>query len=119
MKKIIYIYFLLAISLVAIPALAQVRTFRQLVENVFIGSILRPIVPVLIGMAVVVFIYGILTVMFSEGGEKKESGKQFMIWGIVGIFVMVSVWGLVAILRDSFQLNINPQTIQITVPNTN
>ena len=61
----------------------------------------------------VVFIYGVLILILSEGGEKKEEGKQFMMWGMVGIFVMVSVWGLVAIVSDTFQLDNETKTIKI------
>jgi hypothetical protein len=51
--------------------------------------------------------------MFSEGGEKKEEGKQYMLWGIVGIFVMVSVWGLVNIVKQTFNLSENVPKVEI------
>jgi hypothetical protein len=94
----------------------MITNFKDLVEQVFIGKILAPIVPLLIGLAVVVFLYGVLILMFSEGGEKKEEGKQYMLWGIIGIFVMVSLWGLVAVVSGTFNLNTTPKTIQITPP---
>ena len=119
MKKIIYTFFWLALSISAIPAFAATATdFKSLVSNVFIGGILQPIVPLLIGLGVVVFIYGVLILMFSEGGEKKEEGKQYMIWGIIGIFVMVSVWGLVNVISGSFKLDNTAPTINMTIPNT-
>lgn len=95
---------------------ATVSTFKELVNNVFIGNILQPLVPLLIGLAVVVFIYGVLILMLSEGGEKKEEGKQYMLWGIIGIFVMVSLWGLVAVLTSTFNLSTSTPNIQMTVP---
>jgi hypothetical protein len=113
MKKITYILSLATLSLVAFPALAAVTTFKQVVNDILIGGILRPLVPLLIGLAVVLFIYGVLVLVFSEGGEKKEEGKQYMIWGIVGIFVMVSVWGLVNILKSTFNLSENIPRIEI------
>ena len=117
MKKIIYTFFLLTLSVMAVPVLAATpKDFKSLVENIFIGGILKPIVPLLIGLGVVVFIYGVLILMFSEGGEKKEEGKQFMLWGIIGIFVMVSVWGLVSVLSSSFQLDNRPPVIKIEPP---
>jgi len=103
---------------VALPVFASVTTFKQLIEDVLIKGILRPIVPLLVGLAVVVFIYGVFLLMLSEGGEKKEEGKQYMLWGIIGIFVMVSVWGIVAILGDTFGLgnNNNITPVQMTIP---
>ena len=94
------------------------KTFADLVNKVFISGILKPLVPFLIGLGVVVFIYGVLILMFSEGGEKKEEGKEYMVWVIVGIFVMVSVWGLVNILSSSFNLDNTAPTINMSVPNT-
>ncbi len=117
MKKIIYTFFLLILSILAIPVLAATpKNFKELVDNVFIGGILQPLVPLLIGLGVVVFIYGVLILMFSEDGEKKEEGKQYMLWGIIGIFVMVSVWGLVSILSGSFGLNNTPPKIEMNFP---
>ncbi len=100
----------------AIIAFAEVTTFKELIDTVFINGLLKPLVPFLIGLAVVIFLYGVILFMFSEGGEKKEEGKEYMFWGIIGIFVMVSVWGLVAILGGTFNLDNDVQNIQLSVP---
>lgn len=69
-------------------------------------SILSPLIPILIGLAVVVFLWGILKYITAGGDEKKRSeGIKFMAFGIIGLFVMVSVWGLVNILTGTFGLN--------------
>lgn len=116
MKKIIYSIITL-LSVTALPALAAPQDFREVIEDIFIGGILRPIVPFLIGLGVIVFIYGVLILTFSDGGEKKEEGKLYMFWGIIGIFVMVSVWGLVNIVSGVFELdNDNIPKIEIKVP---
>lgn len=107
----------IALFLLSAPALvalgAAPKTFKELIEVTFIGGIIRPIVPFLVGLAVVMFLYGVVLVMFSEGGEKQEEGKSYMFWGIVGIFVMVSVWGLVAILTNTFGLDNTAKPIRI------
>jgi hypothetical protein len=114
MRKYIYIISFFILSLVSIPVFAQTpNTFKDVINTVFINGLMRPIVPLLIGLAVLVFIYGVLVLMFSEGGEKKEEGKQYMLWGIIGIFVMVSVWGLVNILKGTFGLSENVPKIEI------
>lgn len=95
---------------------AAPTTFSGLINDLIIGSIIRPIVPLLIGLAVVVFIYGVFKYIFAKGGEDKEDGKSFMLWGIIGLFVMVSLWGFVSILTETFNLNNVPQTIQLQAP---
>ncbi len=70
----------------------------------FIGGVLIPLV---FAVAFLTFIWG-LFLYFVAGGadeEKRAQGKQLAIWGIVGFFVMVSVWGLVNIVRGTFRLD--------------
>ena len=117
MKKILSLLFLVLVSVPAVSVLAASPKDFKGVVNLIIEGILQPLVPFLIGLAVVVFIYGVLLLMLSEGGEKKEEGKQYMLWGIIGIFVMVSVWGLVAIVSNTFKLDTNQnKQIEMNVP---
>lgn len=80
------------------------RTFYDLIVNTIIGGMITPIITLIVSGAVVVFLWGVFKFIKSEGKE-KEAGKEMMVWGIVGIFVMVSVWGLVNILRGTFNLD--------------
>ncbi len=117
MKKIIYIFSVILLSATAIPVMAApVTTFKQLINDLLITTILKPLIPLLIGLAIVVFFYGIIVFVLSEGGDKKQDGKQYMFWGVIGIFVMVSVWGLVDLLKDTFGLDQTVPNIQITLP---
>lgn len=66
------------------------------------------IVPLLFVVAMVAFIWGVVQfVAGADNEEKREKGRQFMIWGIVGLAVMVSVWGLVSIFTKSFGIDNN------------
>lgn len=69
------------------------------------------VIPLIIALAVVMFIWGVVQyVINNEEEAKKEKGKQFMIWGIIGLTVMVSIWGLVRILGSTFGIeNAIPQ----------
>ncbi len=72
--------------------------------------------PLLILAAVVLLLFGIVKTFFWASGEKREEGKSFIIWGIVALFVMVSVWGLVNVLRGTFQLDNNNVPLAPAVP---
>lgn len=66
-------------------------------------SIINLIIPFLVGLAVLVIIYGIFGFVTSAGDEEaRATAKQFIIWGVIGVFLMLSVWGLVTILVNSF-----------------
>lgn len=59
------------------------------------------IVPTLLALAVVVFVWGAVVFMAKADNEQaRTEGKRRMVWGVVAIFVLVSVWGFVAILQN-------------------
>ena len=66
------------------------------------GDMLILVVPLIISLAVVYFIWQVFRYAIAGNEEDKAKAKTHMIWGIVGIFVMVSVWGLVGILTSTF-----------------
>ncbi|HEY4493776.1 MAG TPA: hypothetical protein VJB98_04130 [Candidatus Paceibacterota bacterium] len=66
-------------------------------------SILGLLIPLIIGLGLVYFIWGLVQFIGKAGDEAgRTEGKAKMLWGIIAIFVIVSVWGLVGILRESF-----------------
>ncbi len=61
------------------------------------------IIPFLIGLAVVLFMAGVVRyVAAGDNEEKRQGGRDLMIFGIIALFVMVSVWGFVKILHTTF-----------------
>ena len=107
MKKLVYSALALALAAVATPVFAQ-RVDSVQDAGSFITDIISNVaVPVIFALAFIVFIWGIF-LYFIAGGhdeEKRKSGKQLMLWGILGFFIMVSVWGLVNILVGSVDLD--------------
>jgi len=75
------------------------------------------LVPLLFAVAFIVFLYGIAkTYIFSHGEPGEvESGHKIILWGLVGFFVMVSVWGLVNIVSSTFGLAGTPPPATPTV----
>jgi hypothetical protein len=67
--------------------------------NRFIGNIVNPIIYFIFALALLYFLYGILTFVINAGDESKRAvGKQHMFWGIIGLFIMVSVYGILGIV---------------------
>ncbi len=69
----------------------------------FVLFINGTLVPFVFAIAFLVFIWGVAKYFILSGAseEGKEQGRQLMIWGIIGFFVMVAVWGIVNLLVDS------------------
>lgn len=63
--------------------------------------------PLLMLVAVVLLLWGIVKQFFLKTGDttSRTEGKNFILSGIIALFVMVSVWGLVNVLRSTFQLD--------------
>lgn len=54
----------------------------------------------LIAVATVVFLYGVIQYVIAKGDEKAlQAGKTYMLYGIIGLTVMVAAWGFVALIQ--------------------
>ncbi|MCR4333902.1 MAG: hypothetical protein NUV60_02745 [Patescibacteria group bacterium] len=55
------------------------------------------VVPVIFALAFFAFIWGVVNFFFLSAGyeKKREEGKQFVFWGIIGMVALFSVWGFV------------------------
>lgn len=61
------------------------------------------VIPFLVGLGLVIFLVGVVSyVRAGDNEEKRQAGRDLMIFGIVALFVMVGVWGFVKILYTSF-----------------
>ncbi len=78
------------------------------------------VIPFIFALAVVMFIWGVVKYFILNADEEKKraEGKQFMIWGIVALAVMLSVWGLVGILKTTFGINTGNSVLPQVVPPT-
>ena len=101
MKK----YTLVGLVLLALPFLANAQPSIQSMLQA-VGSILSSLVSLALGLAVVLFLFGVLKYVNAGVDEGSRAyARQLMIWGIVALFVMVSVTGLVALLSSTTQIN--------------
>src|SRR3989344_1349190 len=66
-------------------------------------TIINALMPFIVALVVLFFIWGVFQFVMAAGDEEaRKTGRDKMIFGIIGIFVMVSVWGLVNLLEGSF-----------------
>jgi hypothetical protein len=108
MKKlsvlITYFAFVLpSTTLAAGVNLAAIKPYSQGI----IDLINKVFVPVLFAVAFLYFIWGVYK-YFILGAEKdadRASGRQFILWSIIGFAVILSVWGLVNVVIATFNLN--------------
>ena len=80
-----------------------------------INELLGSILPALIAFGVVYFIWGVVRFMIADGEEAKTKGKDQIIYGIIGLAVIVGVWGLVNIVVETFDLSGQTPTLDSLV----
>ncbi|KKW43766.1 MAG: hypothetical protein UY97_C0010G0016 [Parcubacteria group bacterium GW2011_GWB1_57_6] len=99
MKKAFALLAAFALPLVSFAAINNVADAGSFIINI-INNVL---VPVLFAIAFIVFLWGAFyTFIFGANSEEvREKGKNLMLWGLIGFFVMVSIWGLVNILTGT------------------
>lgn len=68
-------------------------------------QLLNSIIPVLVSLGVVYFVWGVVKYVIADGEEAKKKGKDIMIYGVIGFTVIVGLWGFVNILVNTFGLS--------------
>jgi phosphate starvation-inducible membrane PsiE len=65
------------------------------------ANILNPVIGLMIAFALVFFLYGLVEFISGAANEeKREQGKRHIIWGIIGLFIMLGVNGLLKIVEN-------------------
>jgi len=100
--------FIIAASALALaPALASAQELGgldTLLAN--IGELITTALPIVVALALLAFFWGLVRYIFAAGNEEaKAEGKRIMLWGIIALFVMVSVWGLVIFVGELFGID--------------
>ncbi len=101
MKKIIALGFV-----VAAPFLASAAGTIGDIIGMFI-TWLGWIVPALITLAIGYFIWGVIQFMSASDEEAKKLGRTRIINGLIGLFVIVAFWGIIAVVQRTFGVTSN------------
>lgn len=77
---------------------ANIVTLMKSVDKV----ILNPLITLLFALALVYFLYGLAKYLLSPDNEEvRNSSKVHMLWGIIGMFIMVSVFGIMTMILNT------------------
>jgi len=69
----------------------------------FTDIIVNPTILIIFALGFFLFVFGLVEFMWSlSSGAENNEGKNHMIWGIAGMLVMVSVWGIIGLLENTF-----------------
>ncbi len=109
MKKIIALAAVLAPSVASAAVLTDVNSVVSTAT-----SIGNTVIGILIAFAVIYIIYNVIRFIMAEGDD-RAAHRSNIGWGIVGLAIILSIWGLVAILTNSFRTDTRTPVEQFPV----
>lgn len=69
------------------------------------GKLINYSIGLLIGIALLTFFWGLAKYIFQSGSkDNHEEGRNIMVWGVIVLFVMVSIWGIIYFFQRSLGL---------------
>jgi len=97
MKKIVSMGIVLGAT---VPFFAFAADAFSILKTIM--SLLNTIVPILITLAVVYFVWGVIQYTLSTDEEAKAGARSKIINGLIGLFIIVSFWGVIALVGGTF-----------------
>jgi hypothetical protein len=103
-------YFIVTIASLFIPAISFAATSKKL-SDIFaqLAGYLNTALALLMGFAVVAFVYFVIKYFIApnEGGDSRTEASKYLMWSLIGFFVILSMWGIVNVLTNTFDLGSN------------
>lgn len=122
MKKIFRLAALSAVFGAPFMATAQTGvnvTYLQNYSNSITGVVNGILVPVLMAIAFIVFLWGVYKYFILGAADEKSrtDGRQFTLWGVIGFVVILSLWGIVNIFMSTLGLSVGTAPAYPTIGN--
>lgn len=109
MKKIFAVIAIAFPAIASAQALAPITNVNNLTTRALgIGS---TVTYVLVALAVIYIVWNVVMYMIKPGAEDRAAAGKDILWGILGLFIIVSIWGLVNILTNTFKTTPTDQAI--------
>lgn len=65
------------------------------------------IIPIVIGVGFIIFLFAVIKFILAAGDEEaRKDSRQLMLYAIIGVFVMVAIWGIIALIAGSFGIGV-------------
>jgi len=93
---------LLSVPLIALAEGSSIKNLNDVVTWLLDNLINVYVIPMMIAVAMLIFFWRNIVALFNaEDTVKKADFKSYLLWAVVALTVMVSVWGVLGILTDA------------------
>ena len=107
MKILNKIKFIIPVAMLASPIIVFAGNNTTLGSVIsLISSYLNSILALLMGLAVVFFVFYVVQ-YFLKPNDKRSEAAQYVMWSLIGFFVIFTFWGIVNIVIATFNLGPN------------
>jgi O-antigen/teichoic acid export membrane protein len=79
-------------------------------------------VPIVFAIALLIFFIGLVRfIAYSDSEIERKRGQQVMVWGVVTLFIMSSIWGIIAFIGKNLLIDQGGTTRspQVELPSLN
>ena len=100
----LYTFFLLVAVAVVTPTLVGAVTLGHTLGVV--SDLINGLIPIVLAITVLIFFWGLAMYLLDAGNsERKSEGIRIMVMGVLALFVMVSIWGIIGVLQQTFKVD--------------
>ena len=94
----------LAATPLVMNAQAPAQNIKTLIT--YLASIFQQwLIPMFMTLALIYVILAVIQyIQATEDSQKRAEKRQQIFWGIIGLFVILSVWSLVSIVQNTFNI---------------
>jgi len=71
-----------------------------------VDYVLQPLMVLIFSIGFLVFIWGLVEFLRKSADANKVEGKQHMLWGLIGMLIMVSITTIISLIDETFDLNL-------------
>ncbi|MEI6864226.1 MAG: pilin [Candidatus Adlerbacteria bacterium] len=83
------------------PFTSTTAKFSDLVDQLI--KLMNSFIPLLIGVAIIFFFIGLIRYIYKSGDAKgRAAGRDNIIWGLIGLFIIFTLWGILRFLQIAF-----------------
>lgn len=94
-----------------VPHIAEASALGTLMAKIN-RAVINPLIILAFAIAVFMFVVGIVQYMANkDNAEAAEKGKRHMLWGIIGMFIMVSVFAIIRVIINTLGVDL-PDDVQ-------
>lgn len=81
----------------------QSSTFSSVIDEVI--SVISLAIPLLFALSFLVFFWGVSRFILNSGSTAEiQKGKSYMIWGVVALFILISIRAIIGIVARDLEI---------------